>query len=751
MSSINGPCGQPHRESSGLRRFIGLWLVLAGSAAGQSVPGEFIVELERGALASRKAGLRSALSLERVTVEHELGRVLDALIVRTEMDAAQLRWLPGVRAVHPVVEYQLHLDRAIVLHKADAAWEKLGGIEKAGQGIKVAIVDTGIEASHPGLSSEGLEMPAGFPKVNREGDAVFTSAKVIVARDYTGGSAADTRGHGTSVAMAAAGGQVESPQGWISGLAPRAWLGSYKVFPDGTGGATNAAILRALDDAVGDGMDVINLSLGSMVAPDPADDVLARAVERATESGVIVVISAGNSGPDPNTIASPGTAPSAITVGNSRSDRRFAAAVAVESGPVYAAVPGSRSNNADPVVGSLKSVHADDPSGMACGALPPSSLAGQVALILRGVCFFSVKLANAQAAGAVGAIVYTDEARPEADVTMDVGDVTLPATLVSYADGRALRSALENGPVNLTLRFTPGPVPQEAGRMSDSSSRGPSPVMTLKPEIAATGAPLFTAQIGGGWRSVSGTSLSAPLVTGAAAVLKGYRPGLTTAQYKSLLVNHAQTLAGPVQHTGAGALDVLAALQGTAAMEPAVISFGATSDGPGSRELRLVHTGTAQETYFLEGAEVEPATVTLEPGATARIMVRRPAAAESTVEGAVRVRAQSTGVVARVPYWLGVARTEAKYLTVLDSPQSASPSSRQTIWVRVTDESGIPVAGLRVSVTPVGEGIVESVLPAETSSPGSQMVTVRMGTQRGTQIFRLEAGGLQRDVSIPVQ
>ena len=129
-------------------------------------------------------------------------------------------------------------------------------------------------------------------------------------------------------------------------MAPKAWLGSYKIFgtPNVNDSSTDAALLKAIDDAVADGMDVINLSLGSFEAPRIADDVEVQALERASAMGVIVAVVAGNDGPDPDTIDSPGTSPSAITVGGAvTTTRTFAATATVAGGAPVVAIPGSGS------------------------------------------------------------------------------------------------------------------------------------------------------------------------------------------------------------------------------------------------------------------------------------------------------------------------------------------------------------------------------------------------------------------------
>jgi hypothetical protein len=254
--------------------------------------------------------------------------VMNSLVVE-HGDAAELAAIPGVMRVYPVYRVKATLNRVIHLHKVIDAWQAAGGVEKAGLGVKIGILDTGVDASHPWLSDEEMPPLEGYPKVSKEANLVYTSRKVIVARSYEelngeeyGRDAADRNSHGTSAAAAAAAVPVEFRGLVLSGVAPMAYLGNYKVLGDDGGGSSDA-ILRAIDDAVRDGMDVLNLSLGSDLAVDPSMDAQYKAVEAACLAGVIVVAAAGNAGPDENTINSPSTAPCAISVGSSSNDRTF--------------------------------------------------------------------------------------------------------------------------------------------------------------------------------------------------------------------------------------------------------------------------------------------------------------------------------------------------------------------------------------------------------------------------------------------
>src|SRR5439155_23108445 len=175
------------------------------------------------------------------------------------------------------------------------------------------------------------------------------------------------------------------------------------------------------------------------------DDLDARAVERASKAGVTVVVAAGNNGPGLNTISSPATAPSAIAVGATSNDRTFAASVDVPGLASIVSIPGDGPEPATPITALLSDVAAIDGGGLACAALPANGLTGRVALILRGTCSFETKVNNAQQAGAVAALVYAAQDSPE-PFTMAIGAATLPAEMISYDDGVAIKQNLASQP-----------------------------------------------------------------------------------------------------------------------------------------------------------------------------------------------------------------------------------------------------------------------------------------------------------------
>jgi subtilisin family serine protease len=775
---------------------------------GATVPGRYIVELSTEPVAARvatmgKRGLRSqaaashravihaehdraraALAKNQASVVESMDTVINALVVQVpDARVAALASVPGVKRVHPERLFHIVLDHALPLHKVPDAWNMVGA-DNAGAGMKIAIIDTGIDSSHPGFQDASLSIPDGFPKVNNDSDVAYTSNKIIVARSYASlfarrdpdPSARDHIGHGTATSMAAAGVLNAGPLATISGVAPKAWLGSYKVFgsPGVNDTASESAILKALDDAVADGMDVINISLGSNVASLPANDPEVTAIEQASALGVIVVVAAGNNGPDPATVGSPATAPSAVAVGASDNDRIFEASATVADGTTYAAIPGADASAASATTGPMVDVASLDGNGLACAALPAGGLNGSIALILRGTCTFEQKLNNAQQAGAIAALVYTDSSEPDA-IPMATGAATLPSEMVSYSDGIAIK---QSGTSSLTLDFTVHPNYTSPDGLADFTSMGPNPDGAIKPDLVAVGVNLYTAAEKtdpngdlydpSGYGVFDGTSFSTPLVTGAAALVKAARPGLTAAQYRSLLINNTGRISytpgtqARVQQAGSGVLDVSAALRATAAMAPTSISFGiGATAAPISRSLSITNVGAASETYSIsavptDGAPVpalSTASVTLDPGASATVSLSFPAPGLSAgqYEGFIAVTGASSGVESRVPYWYAIANNAPAFITVIDTATTLRRGAlvSDALVFHVADGSGIVLPNIQPTVTVVsGGGSVVAVVPRTSEAPGAFGVNVRLGATAGTNVFRITVGSISLDVPL---
>ena len=776
-----------------------IWFVTGfHPVAAQVVPGRYIVQLEdepaapyaahrghrahRGdaVFASRVAELRARQEALRGALEQNGAQILranqgaiNALVVEVaDARANGLSSIPGVKSVHPVRMYQRALDHALPLHQVPAAWNLIGGQAYAGLGVMIAIIDTGIDSTHPAFQDPSLTVPNGFPLTNQSSDQAYTNNKIIVARSYqepglTVPPATDLDGHGTGVAMAAAGETATGPYGPITGVAPKAFLGNYKVFPDPSGAPTDL-IIQAIDDAVSDGMNVLNLSLGSLPAARPAGDDMVAAVENAVAAGVIVTIAAGNSGPDPMTISSPGTAPDAITVGNLWNDRIFAGTLQIGNQPQVIAIPGNGPNSATPITALVVDITQFDPTSLGCQPLPANSLTGAIAFILRGICTFEQKIDYAQQAGAVAALIYTDSARPD-PVVMAVGAATLPASMIAYADGIALLQQLSAGPIVATLDFTLQATPVNPNQVDSSSSTGPNTDYGIKPDLVAVGTSVYTAQplsLGNsGFTVEAGTSFSSPLLAGSAAVLKAALPNLTVAQYRSLLINSANSVnaAAPLgaQQQGAGMLNLAAAVQNTAAAYPASLSFG-TGGATINQTLTLTisNVGQVSDSFSVTvlpssasgsvAPSVGAASVQLDPGQSQAVPVQFASNGlnPADYQGYVQIQGSQSPVAAMVPYWYAVGSGVPAQLTILYAPTSGQAGSQQPIYFRVTDAQGVPVF-LRPTITfTSGGGRLVEAASIDQEAPGAQGAIVRLGSTAGQNVIQISLDGISQTVVI---
>ncbi|MFN7541373.1 MAG: S8 family serine peptidase [Acidobacteriota bacterium] len=757
---------------------------------GQFVPQQFIVELSEertGPLGERlsrvrakQQGLERNLTARGFRTMGSVARVANALMVESggddAMAMATLRSLPGVVRVSQMRLFHKSLDSAAIIHGASEIWQR-SGIGKAGAGIKVGVIDSGIEIKHPGFQDETLPRLEGYPKVNDPADLVHTNRKVIVARSYVSllsrpdpdPSALDKDGHGTAVAMAAAGARHTAPNGVIAGMAPAAYLGVYKVF--GTTGvndsATDAAILKAIEDSVNDGMDVINLSLGSSLVQRAEDDVIVRALERAVEAGVIVVVAAGNSGPGPLTIGSPGIAPSAITVGANENGRFFASALLVGGLTIEAAL-GSNTPASGEVEGQLVNVETVDPTSLACGALPSGSLTGRIVLVQRGTCTFELKNQHVARAGGVALVLYSGAAQPNDFISPDTGSAPLPTMFLRRVDGLAVKTMLsETKSLAVKLDFSLAARPRDFRRVASFSSRGPLPIALIKPDLLAVGTLFYTAAqtnfsrgdifSPSGYALIQGTSFSAPVVAGLAAALKSLRPGLKPADYRSLLIGSARALddeaQAPVITTGAGLADLARAVDSPLRLSPPSLAFTAREQ---TIEVRSLGSTAAEYSVAVEvqagkAPVVSQNTISIAPGAAATLRLSLDLSTLNTGlhMGALVFRREGT-VLARAPYFFGNpnAGDIADVQSVLAAVRGrAGVPQRNLIFFRILDSNGLVVEQTpRVRVV-TGLAEVRAVEWRDSEVLGAYGLDLLLGP--GTNVIEVNAGnGVTRRFTI---
>jgi subtilisin family serine protease len=284
----------------------------------------YVTELRQAQLELER-WIRAAIPSARVRRRYTV--VLNGLAVALPRNALpDLARVPGVERVYPAASYRVSLDRGPKLIGADELWGA-PGFTTAGNGIKIGIIDDGVDQTHPFFDPTGYRYPPGFPK----GQTSFTTPKVIVARAFAPATTTwkyarvpfdpEESDHGTHVAGIAAGNYTPAPvqgRGALSGVAPRAYIGNYKALstPSAFGLIDNAGeVIAAIEAAVRDGMDVINMSFGEFET-DPARNVVDDAVNGAAAAGVVAVAAAGNSFDElgRGSIGSPATATGAIAV-----------------------------------------------------------------------------------------------------------------------------------------------------------------------------------------------------------------------------------------------------------------------------------------------------------------------------------------------------------------------------------------------------------------------------------------------------
>src|SRR5260370_2354479 len=268
---------------------------------------------------------------------------------------------PGASWIASDYLYHVEMTRSPTLINAPALCAPDGGQSNAGAGIKIGIIATGIDQTHPFLTDNTLPAISGFPKCDAIDSAVgivdtqcnFVSNKVIVAKvfetltNFDGHAAQE---HGTHVSGIAAGVANTCapfvPACNLSGIAPKAYLGNYNVFPGNVLSASSHDIAKAVEAAVADGMDVLNLSLGGTAKPENA---LLNAVNSPVDARVVVAIAAGNAGPGAGTVDSPGLADKVITVGASTNPHFIGIPVTVTSIGTFGAAIGQFANFVPPV------------------------------------------------------------------------------------------------------------------------------------------------------------------------------------------------------------------------------------------------------------------------------------------------------------------------------------------------------------------------------------------------------------------
>lgn len=637
-----------------------------GQEASAEVPVVSPTDAQRQVVAEQ-AEADPALRAAGATVEGRLSHVLNAVRIRAKVrDLDRVARVKGVRSVQVSPSVRPDNAGSGSYTGLGAAW---AGGRRTGAGIVIGVIDTGVDYTHAdfgGTGTPGAFRSARVVASQMPSTGLFPTAKVIGGFDFVGdaydasdperdvpqpdGNPIPCESHGTHVAGTAAGsgvtldgktfagpydGTVPADRFVVApGAAPQAALRSYKVF--GCDGSTSYDIVvAALDQAVRDQVDVVNLSLGS--AFGTADDLGAKAVDNATRAGVVVVASAGNEGPNAYLSGTPASADTAVAVAAMDGGSPTRPGVTLTLPGSGGVVQGQNSNAATLAGLQAPVIVAPGPRHLGCRDADYAEAGGKIVVTVRGDCGRTERAVLGDKHGAVAVIMINDVAGlPPFEGEID--DVDIPFIGLDGSPGiAALLSRLAVSNMTITSTTIPNP---GYGRVASFTSAGPRMLdSALKPDLAAPGVAVRSAGMGkgGGATTMSGTSMASPHVAGIAALVRQAHPAWTPRAVKAALVStadpaevtdYAET-GGPAR-SGTGVVQAARATDTLAyAWTPdgrSNVSFGlqvmvAASDE--DRTYRITNTSSRAITYDLAvhpagagygaSVKVSPRTLTVPP------------------------------------------------------------------------------------------------------------------------------------------
>lgn len=449
-----------------------------------------------------------------------------------------------VSQVSKVQTYMTEAENPVEIIGADEIRNYLGkSLEHlSGKGIKVGVIDTGIDYRHPDLQKN---YKGGYDFVDKDKDPMETN----------GLGNKDTF-HGTHVAG------IIAADGKMKGVAPNATVYAYRALGPG-GAGTTEQILAAIDRAVRDKMDIINLSLGSDV--NGPDLPISLALNEVVKKGIIAVAAAGNAGPAEWTVGSPGTATKAISVGATTPNINTPFFTINEK---KIALTNMENSKEWAEMGSIPLVNGG------LGKMDQlTNVKGKLVLIERGELTFTEKVQNAYEAGAVGVLIFNNVAG--AFQGMLEKEVPIPVAGITREEGEFIKESVQKKKIYLTIEKK-----WEKDILAEFSSRGPvTSTWDIKPDVLAPGV-VINSTVPEGYMALQGTSMAAPFVAGACALLLEAHPDWGPDEVKAALMNTAkpvknrQNVTYKVYEQGAGRIQVDKAIDANILVMPGSIRFG---------------------------------------------------------------------------------------------------------------------------------------------------------------------------------
>lgn len=668
--------------------------------------------------------------------------------VLTPAEARELAGHPEVASIELDVERELHTDNGPVWSGADHLWNAVADLglpeDYQGEGIVIGTIDTGISPGNRSFAETGDD---GYTHTNPLGDGVFLGAcdptnseqydpdfpcndKLIGAYVFGGAndSALDRDGHGSHTASTSGGNvvtdaQIQGPTVTtdpveISGVAPHANVISY------LGCCTTAGLAASIDQAIADGVDVINYSIGSSSPGDPWTNFDAVGFLNARAAGIFVATSNGNDGPGDATTGSPASAPWLTAVGASTHDRWYENAVVgmTSSAGDLADLVGKG------VSGSLPAapiVYAGDFGNPLCdaGIWAPDTFDGEIVVCDRGELGRVAKSVNVADAGGGGFVHVND--LPNGD-SLNADAFAVPGVHLTFDQGVVLKGWLDNGASDHTgaIRGTERVIDPELGDlMAAFSSRGPNQVIdVIVPHVTAPGVDILAA-VGADSATVdehgiiSGTSMSSPHVAGAGALLMQARPDWTPAEIQSALMttgrdvlNHDGAPATPYAQ-GSGHINIDQAVLAGLLFDETFANYQAADPAEGGDPKTLNLPSMSNTSCLSTCTWVRTATV--------------PASAPAGVTWTASATGDS-GLnlsVSLSPDPATLSPGDSVEITV--TADVAGAPNGETLFGEVTltpDNPDVPAAGLPVAVVPVAGTLPDSLEIDTRRNAGSELV-----------------------------
>ena len=615
-----------------------------------------------------KGGSKAALAAERtaffknaadqgvsVTQRRSFDTLWNGVSVNVPKEqAGALGAIPGVQAVYPVVPVALPPSAGGGTSDPDLKYATgMTGASSAneagftGKGVKVAIMDSGLDYTLPEFGScqslgPNCRVAGGFDLVgdnydSNSADSTYQPiphpdsdpapcdpnvADEIATHPGAGSSAA---AHGTHVAGIVGADGRSDPDNLVTGVAPEATLYAYRVF--GCNGSTDSDVMaEAMERAFADGAQVLNMSIGAALFNFP-NYPTAQAADALADRGVVVVASIGNSGDTGlYSAGAPGVGEKVIGVASVDNIRSYLAYFTLSADDKHIGYTSAAAAPATPTSGQLTLAQTGTPTTAndACPTAPAifkdlgPGYEGKAVLIRRGTCGFYNKALTAQHAGAAAVILYNNAAgriNPTvAPVAPGTETINIPVVAITAADGATMSGRITAGPTKLTWTdqseyFDDSGPADTGGRTSSFSSWGTSSDLGFKPDITAPGGNIRSTwphqQHGGHW-VISGTSMASPHVAGAVALYLQAHPGTSPLDVRIALQNSADpvaftstSFADSTARQGAGLLDIPGAISAKSVITPSKVAFGQVLGSSANATITIRNNGTAAETYTL--------------------------------------------------------------------------------------------------------------------------------------------------------